>query len=122
MTLCLKHDTSLATPPDGMLVFCKALSQVAQFQFAGSIYTPDGERHCRVPIRPALFSGLYVVIKQLGVFLLPPGLDASPSKGFLLALNLPLVTHLYCQGKTFWLPACLLERFLRVILSKDIYK
>ena len=35
----------------------------------------------RRPIRPALISG-FISMKQLGVFLLPPGWDASPSQGY----------------------------------------
>ena len=41
-------------------------------------------RHClraRRPIRPALISG-FLSMKRLGVFLLPPGWDASPSQGY----------------------------------------
>ena len=40
--------------------------------------------HClraRRPIRPALISG-FSSIKRLGVFILPPGWDASPSQGY----------------------------------------
>ena len=35
----------------------------------------------RRPIRPALISG-FCSMKRLGVFLLPPGWDASPSQGY----------------------------------------
>ena len=41
----------------------------------------------RGPIRPALNSG-FRGMKRLGVFLLPPGWDASPSQGYPPALNL----------------------------------
>ena len=40
-----------------------------------SVYEP------RRPIRPALISG-FCSMKRLGVFLLPPGWDASPSQGY----------------------------------------
>ena len=43
----------------------------------------------RGPIRPALNSG-FRGIKRLGVFLLPPGWDASPSQGYPTALNSPV--------------------------------
>ena len=43
----------------------------------------------RRPIRPALNSG-FRGMKRLGVFLLPPGWDASPSQGYPAALNLPV--------------------------------
>ena len=38
-------------------------------------------RRARRPIRPALNSG-FCSIKQLGILLLPPGWDASPSQGY----------------------------------------
>ena len=44
------------------------------------------------PIRPALISG-YCSIKRLGVFLLPPGWDASPSQGLPPAWNSPVPIH-----------------------------
>ena len=46
------------------------------------------------PIRPALNSG-FRGMKRLGVFVLPPGWDASPSQGYPLALDLsvPICTH-----------------------------
>ena len=34
-------------------------------------------------------------MKQLGIFLLPPGWDVSPSEGYPPALNLPLPINLY---------------------------
>ena len=43
----------------------------------------------RGPIRPALNSG-FRGMKRLGVFLLPPGWDASPSQGYPTALNSPV--------------------------------
>ena len=50
--------------------------------------------HClraRRPIRPALISG-FRSTKRLGLFLLPPGWDASPSQGYPQHFN---GTHLY---------------------------
>ena len=43
----------------------------------------------RGPIRLALNSGFHGM-KQLGVFLLSPGWDASPSQGYPPALNSPV--------------------------------
>ena len=43
----------------------------------------------RGPIRPALNSA-FRGMKRLGVFLLPPGWDASPSQGYPPALNSPV--------------------------------
>ena len=40
-----------------------------------SLYEPEG------PLRPALNSGFHSM-KRLGVFMLPPGWDASPSQGY----------------------------------------
>jgi len=52
--------------------------------------------------KPAHQAGAYpgfFNMKQLGVFLLPPGWDASPSQGYLPALNVsPLTTQLPVQG------------------------
>ena len=50
------------------------------FELAGT----DLNSHCsraRRPIRSALISG-FLSMKRLGVFLLPPGWDASPSQGY----------------------------------------
>ena len=43
----------------------------------------------RGPIRPALNSGFHGM-KRLGVFVLPPRSDASPSQGYPPALNSPV--------------------------------
>ena len=49
----------------------------------------------RIPIRPALISGL-CTMKRLGVFLLPSGWDVSPLQGYRPALNSPV--PIYAPG------------------------
>ena len=44
------------------------------------------------PIRSGAYPG-FRSMKRLGVFLLPPGWDASPSQGYSPALNSPVPIH-----------------------------
>ena len=48
-------------------------------------YEPEG------PLRPALISG-FRSMKRLGVFMLPPGWDASPSQGTPSITPVPIYT------------------------------
>ena len=40
-------------------------------------------------------------MKRLGVFLLSPGWDASPSQGYLTALNSPVHIHIHLGGERY---------------------
>ena len=67
-------EAALSSSP---ISFAKAAveSYFAHFNHGKVCYEP------RRPIRPALISG-FCSMKRLGVFLLPPGWDASPSQGY----------------------------------------
>ena len=96
---CTKHEALkelgiLLLPLDGMLVHHRVIPNIlfsSPNSLLVNIYTPvpsisTGKKgkvciRAKWPIRPVLIPG-FRSMKRLGVFLLPPGWDASPSQGY----------------------------------------